>query len=252
MNQAIFPKIISNWKMNGSKVEILDWLSALNSRLTLSAQSECIFCPPLSYLGFSQNEISSNKMGIKLGAQNFEPDSMNPITGGVSGKMLLDLDCNFIIIGHSERRLKLNENDQVLLNKIHSAIDHNLGIIFCTGETQKEKEDGLCESAIRKQLLILKEVPLKNIVIAYEPVWSIGSGHTPALSYIQEVQHFIRDEVKSINNSEKDIAVYYGGSVNLKNSSKIMDLESVSGLLVGGGSLDANSFSEIVNKTTGQ
>ena len=251
MTDNTYPKIIANWKMNGNKSEVISWLKIIRSKLLLPIQSQCLFCPPLGYLDLVQQEISKNNMGMNLGAQNFDADSIEPLTGGFNGPMLKDLNCQSVIIGHSERRIIFRESNDILLKKILSAIKYNFQIIYCVGETLEEKNQDLRNVVIKKQLEILKEVNLNNVVVAYEPVWAIGSGQVATNEYIEEVHSFIKDELKSYSLSEIDSPVLYGGSVNLENSSDLSRLKEVNGLLIGGASLDANIFSEIVNKLTG-
>jgi len=245
------PKVIANWKMNGNKSMISLWLESLQKNLTIQKQSKCLFCPPICYLDFTQQEINKNKMKIILGAQNFDIDLSNSLTGGVSGSMLSDLHCKSIIIGHSERRLNFKEDDRILLEKVNSAKKYGLQIIYCVGETLEEKNKKSFRCTIKKQLSILEDVDLNNLFIAYEPVWAIGSGQYADPKYIEEVHRFIKDELKSIQKSEINYPVLYGGSVNLSNSLELSALKEVSGLLVGGASLDVNIFSEIVNQIAG-
>ena len=128
------PQVIANWKMNGNKSMIIDRLGTLQKNLPLLKQSKCLFCPPLCFLDFTESEINKNNMKLKLGAQNFDINTSHALTGGVSGSMLSDLNCHYIIIGHSERRLYFKENNDILLEKVYSAQSYGLNIIYCVGD----------------------------------------------------------------------------------------------------------------------
>ena len=224
MTDNTYPRIIANWKMNGNKSKIIQWLEIIRLELLLPIQSQCLFCPPLGYLGLTQQNLDKNNMDLKLGAQNFDADSIEPLTGGLSGSMLSDLNCQSVIIGHSERRINYGESSNRLLEKILSANKYDLQIIYCVGESLEEKNQDLHNMVIKKQLEILKEVNLNKILIAYEPVWAIGSGQIATNEYIEEVHSFIKDELKSYSKSEKVPPVLYGGSVNLEISLELSRL----------------------------
>jgi triosephosphate isomerase len=164
--------------------------------------------------------------------------------------MLKELGCNYVLIGHSERRIHFNEHEDLLLKKLTSAVLNNLKVVYCVGETKDQREQGVATEVIKAQLQALKESPLNLISVAYEPIWSIGKGITPSLDSIQEMHQFIKDELKSILNTEESIAVSYGGSVTADNAAPIALLNSVDGLLIGGASLDPESFSKVVNNIT--
>jgi len=240
--------IIANWKMNGNRAQVIEWLDCLQKSLTLSEQSECIFCPPLIYMDIAQEQISLNKMKITLGSQNLDYDSKHPKTGGIDASMLNDLGCKSVIIGHSERRLYFGENNSILSKKLVSASKNNIDIVFCIGETESEKDKGLCHEVLREQLKALNGLQIKKLFIAYEPVWAIGTGKIPSMKYIEEIHHFIKDELKCSHYYNSDRPVLYGGSVNFDNASEISNLDSVNGLLVGGASLNPRNFSDIVKK----
>ena len=164
--------------------------------------------------------------------------------------MLKDLGCDYVLIGHSERRSLFNEDEEVLLKKLTSAVKHELKVIYCVGETKEQKETGLAAEAIKIQLKTLKGLPLDLISVAYEPVWSIGQGITPSLDSIDEMHQTIKDELKSILNTEENIAISYGGSVSADNAVSISSLNSVDGLLIGGASLNPESYYKVVNNIT--
>ena len=243
-------KIIANWKMNGSKEEVKSWINFFKDNVEHKNHSDCFFCPPACYLNNANEIISSYNLKLNLGSQDLDPDSDNPSTGGIDGKMLKDLGCDYVLIGHSERRSLFGEDEEVLLKKLSSAVKHELKVIYCVGETKEQKEIGLATEAIKIQLKILKGLPVDLISLAYEPVWSIGQGITPSLDSIDEMHQTIKDELKSILNTEENIATSYGGSVSADNAVSISSLNSVDGLLIGGASLNPESFSKVVNNIT--
>jgi len=236
--------------MNGSKEKVKDWITIFNDHVEYENQSGCVFCPPSCFLDNANEIISSFNLKLNLGSQDLDADVNNPSTGGINGKMLKELGCNYVLIGHSERRIHFNEHEDLLLNKLTSAVINNLKVVYCVGETQNQREQGLATEVIKAQLQALKELPLNLISVAYEPIWSIGKGITPSLDSIQEMHQFIKDELKSILNTEESIAVSYGGSVTADNAAPIALLNSVDGLLIGGASLDPESFSQVVNNIT--
>lgn len=236
--------------MNGSKEKVNDWITIFNDHVEYENQSGCVFCPPSCFLDNANEIITSSNLKLNLGSQDLDADANNPSTGGINGKMLKELGCNYVLIGHSERRIHFNENEDLLLKKLTSAVLNNLKVVYCVGETQNQREQGLATEVIKAQLQALKELPLNLISVAYEPIWSIGKGITPSLDSIQEMHQFIKDELKSILNTEESIAVSYGGSVTADNAAPIALLNSVDGLLIGGASLDPESFSKVVNNIT--
>ena len=236
--------------MNGSKEKVNDWITIFNDHVEYENQSGCVFCPPSCFLDNANEIITSSNLKLNLGSQDLDADANNPSTGGINGKMLKELGCNYVLIGHSERRIHFNEHEDLLLKKLTSAVLNNLKVVYCVGETKDQREQGVATEVIKAQLQALKESPLNLISVAYEPVWSIGKGITPSLDSIQEMHQFIKDELKSILNTEESIAVSYGGSVTADNAAPIALLNSVDGLLIGGASLDPESFSKVVNNIT--
>lgn len=236
--------------MNGSKEKVKDWITFFNDHVEYENQSGCVFCPPSCFLDNANEIITSSNLKLNLGSQDLDADANNPSTGGINGKMLKELGCNYVLIGHSERRIHFNEHEDLLLKKLTSAVLNNLKVVYCVGETKNQREQGVATEVIKAQLQALKELPLNLISVAYEPIWSIGKGITPSLDSIQEMHQFIKDELKSILNTEESIAVSYGGSVTADNAAPIALLNSVDGLLIGGASLDPESFSKVVNNIT--
>ena len=234
---------IANWKMNGSIPLVKNWLKVINKKLEPEIQSQCIFCPPACFLPIASEMVKTSGLKISLGAQDIDMNIKSSLTGGISGPMLSELGAEYVIIGHSERRDNFKEGNSILLEKVKSASSTNLKIIFCIGETLKEKEKGLTHKILDKQLEIIKDNPMHNIMIAYEPVWAIGSGQNAKISYIKEIHEFISSKIKLM---QKDfLGIAYGGSVNSSSAKEIFSLNEVEGLLIGGASLEPLEFSSI-------
>ena len=235
---------IANWKMNGSEPMVSSWLEGVNKTLDKNIQSECIFCPPACFLSQASQIIKKEELGIHLGAQDIDPNFTSSLTGGIGGFMLKELGCDYVIIGHSERREIFKEGSSLLLEKLKSASLENMKIIFCIGESLEEKEKGQTLDAIKRQLEIIFQVPLNGIMIAYEPIWAIGSGQTANVEYIKEVHNKIIEEVEPLG-KKNFLGVAYGGSVDSSSAKEILFLKEVKGLLIGGASLEHKEFSNI-------
>jgi len=242
---------VANLKMNGSLNMISSWLEKA-SELSASEQETCIFCPPSCFLDHSSHLIKKNNLNIRLGAQNFDADSSASITGGISANMMSSLDCQYTLIGHSERRILFKEDDNLLVEKLRSAFSSKLKVIFCVGETEQERLDSLTFEKLYSQLGILKNFSnfKDSIVVAYEPIWSIGSGKIPRSKEIQEVLIFIKDSLSKIFQIDSSIPLLYGGSVVHDNVDNLRNLPELEGLLIGGASIDPEDFCKIVKPTT--
>jgi triosephosphate isomerase len=239
--------IIANWKMNGSKELIKDWMDFVSQNIEINQEKECILCPPTCYLYFTGTLIKQSYEGIKLGSQHCDSVLSAPLTGGTNSQMLEDAGCEFVIIGHSEQRVHLKESNQILSDKLKSSIGMNLKPIFCIGETLRQKEANQTNDILIQQLDAIPSNLLQKCIIAYEPVWAIGTGENAEISYIEEIHSFIKEELKNKSNSTNYISVVYGGSVNLDNCKEIYSSDKVDGLLIGGASLDSNTFTKIFN-----
>ena len=236
---------IANWKMNGSQSMLVRWLEGINKTLDESLQTKCILCPPVCFLSEASKIIKREKLSISLGAQNIDPSNISPLTGGIDGAMLKELGAEYVVIGHSERRKVFKEENQLLSEKLESASKEDLRVIFCIGESLKEKGEGKTISVLREQLEILNEAELNKFIVAYEPVWAIGSGETAKLNDIEEIHRQIVSEVRSFE-KENFLGVFYGGSVDSSSSRQILSLKGVQGLLIGGASLECEEFCNIV------
>ena len=236
---------IANWKMNGSQSMLVRWLEGINKTLDESLQTKCILCPPVCFLSEASKIIKREKLSISLGAQNIDPSNISPLTGGIDGAMLKELGAEYVVIGHSERRKVFKEDNQLLLEKLESASKEDLRVIFCIGESLKEKGEGKTISVLREQLEILNDAVLNKFIVAYEPVWAIGSGETAKLDDIEDIHRQIVNEVRS-SEKESFLGVFYGGSVDSSSSRQILSLKGVQGLLIGGASLECEEFCNIV------
>ena len=236
---------IANWKMYGN----LQSLNTLNKVIKFSKSKEIrkgrlIYCPPYtlisSFLKKFQNCL------IDIGAQNcHESDDFGPHTGFINAKMLKNVGANYVIIGHSENREK-GETDKIINQKIRSAIRSKLKVIFCIGETLKQKRNGKTKSVLQKQIKFgLDKVNKKtNLFIAYEPVWSIGTGKIPKMKDLKQTVKFIKNQFKF-----KIPKILYGGSVNPQNIKDLREIKELDGFLIGGASQNPKKFIDIVKKT---
>ena len=239
--------IIANWKMNGSKELIKEWIDFVSQNIEINEKKECIFCPPTSYLDFTGTLIKQNYKNIRLGSQECDSELSAPLTGGINSQMLVDVGCEFVIIGHSEQRIHLKESNQILSGKLKNSIEMNLKPVFCIGESLQQKKLNQTKDTLVEQLGALSSNLVDECIIAYEPVWAIGTGETAEISYIEDIHSFIKEEVENKTNCTNYISVLYGGSVNLDNCKEIYSSNKVDGLLIGGASLDSNTFTKIYN-----
>lgn len=243
--------IAGNWKMNNDINESRNLISKLLDGLkNLTADCEVVICPPFTSLSEASAMIKGST--IKLGAQNLHQEENGAFTGEVSAKMLFGAGCEFVIIGHSERRTIFKESDELINKKIQRAIKNNLKPIFCVGELLEEREKNVTEQVIKTQVLRgLENFPadeLKSLIIAYEPVWAIGTGKTATPQQAEEVHAFIRKLIGNRFSEEfaENIRILYGGSVKPDNSKELLSQKNIDGALVGGACLNADSFLSII------
>ena len=238
--------IVANWKCNGSKTMIDAWFK---NYIKDSEESNEVFigiAPPTIYIERVANIAKKNSLQIKTGSQDIDISS-GARTGAISIEMILDNNCYFSIIGHSERRELFGENNIEIRQKIIKIMDKTLPIL-CVGETLEDNKKDLTKDVLKEQLEVINNLEFKNkLVIAYEPVWAIGSGLTPDPKDINEIHKFIKDVVQSNTNNSAKPSVLYGGSVNSANAASFFNEDYVDGALVGGAALDGSSFAEIVN-----
>ena len=238
--------IVANWKCNGSKTMIDAWFKTY---IKDSEESDGVFigiAPPTIYIERVADIAKKNSLQIKTGSQDIDISS-GARTGAISIEMILDNNCYFSIIGHSERRELFSENNIEIRQKIIKIMDKTLPIL-CVGETLEDNKKDLTKDVLKEQLEVINNLEFKNkLVIAYEPVWAIGSGLTPDPKDINEIHKFIKDVVQSNTNNSAKPSVLYGGSVNSANAASFFNEDYVDGALVGGAALDGSSFAEIVN-----
>lgn len=239
--------VAGNWKMHGQIDQVKSLLQQLTHLLDKQC-AQCIVMPPSIYLPLTKDYLSET--AIKWGAQNVYPQDAGAFTGELSGPMLNDFDCGYVLVGHSERRKLFNEDEKFIAEKFHHVKEHGMIPILCVGETQEERDQGLTEQVLAKQLLAQTNANkrcFKDCVIAYEPVWAIGTGQTAAPEQVQQVHLAIRKLVAEFSREDAShLSILYGGSVNEKNAASLFAMPDVDGGLVGGASLNAQQFVEIV------
>lgn len=240
------PFVAGNWKMHGSKASILDLVTGLNAQSAELENVDVAVCPPAIYIDYANRTLSGN--GIAVGAQNMAEESLQgAFTGEISVAMLKDLGCEYVILGHSERRAIYGETNSEIAQKVKVALAAGVTPILCVGETLEERESGVMEDVIATQLdAVLDLVGIQSfsgIVIAYEPVWAIGTGVTASPAQAQEVHAFIRSKLAGLDSviAEK-VIIQYGGSVKPNNAKELFGQTDIDGGLIGGASLNANDF----------
>lgn len=242
--------IAGNWKMNNDLNESISLVSELKSNLPELGENEVIVCPPFTSLEAVNAVINDSEIG--LGAQNMHQEISGAFTGEISADMLKSVGCNYVILGHSERRTIFGENDQLINAKIKKAIEAGLKVIFCVGETLKERENDTTKDVVKTQITKgLSEISSHDageIIIAYEPVWAIGTGRTASPDQAQEVHKFIRGLIKELYSDtvSEQIIIQYGGSVKPENASELLNQPDIDGALVGGACLKSDSFINII------
>ncbi len=241
--------VAGNWKMNGTSNGVRDLVSGIKAGLN-GPSSEVVVCPPFVYLSVVAAEIAGT--AIKLSAQNMCDQDVGAFTGEVSGPMLKDIGCEYVILAHSERRAMYAETDEVAARKYAAALKNNLKPIFCIGETLGEREQDITEDVIARQIdAIIKAegvASLANAVLAYEPVWAIGTGKTATPDQAQSVHAFIRNRIANLDAGiAESLRILYGGSMNPGNAAELIAQPDIDGGLIGGASLKAEDFLAIIN-----
>lgn len=243
--------IVGNWKMHKTIEEARTFVNNLIPSLKSSSKNSVGLAVPFTMiLPLSQ---AAEGTPLWIGAQNMNDSSEGAFTGEIAGSMVLDAGAQFVILGHSERRHIFHEDDAFINRKIIRAVEVGLRPILCVGETQQEFEAGQTHEVIERQLREglkgLKTTKLKKLIIAYEPVWAIGSRHSATPEIAQEVQAFCRQTLASLLTEKfaEKVVIQYGGSVNPLNAQKLLDQPDIDGLLIGGASLSLESFMQIVD-----
>ena len=241
----IKPIVAGNWKMNKTPSEGNKFSLSLIENLNSINNTEVVICPPFTGL---TSIVHSDC--YDLGAQNCYFENSGAFTGEVSVDMLINCGVKYVILGHSERRTMFNEDDELISDKVSSVINANMIPVLCIGETIEELNEGLAKETVYRQLKIgLRKVEsLKDIIIAYEPVWAIGTGLTASIEKVSEIHSYIRGLLNELYNETESslIPILYGGSVNSNNAEELINVDSVNGFLIGGASLDVEKFVDII------
>ncbi|MBU6235905.1 MAG: triose-phosphate isomerase [Alphaproteobacteria bacterium] len=239
------PFIAGNWKMNGT-LAAADALAAAVSAGVGASGPEVAVCPPFLHLAAAKAKLAN---GVALGAQDVSLRGDGAFTGEISAPMLADMGCKYVIVGHSERRQYFEETDHTVAAKATKAMEAGVIPIICVGETLAQRQTGQTEMVIESQLAgsVPAHATGQNVVIAYEPVWAIGTGQVATVAQIAEVHAQIRANLEKRLADAGVLRIIYGGSVKPENASEILSLADVDGALVGGASLKAESFLAIVN-----
>lgn len=243
--------IAGNWKMHLTRKEAEELASAIKKGLDPDLKHEVLLAPTFTNLETVKNAISGSK--ILLSAQNMCWEEKGAFTGEVSPTQLKDIGCDYVIIGHSERRKIFGETDETLNKKIKSALKNNLKVIFCIGETLEERENNqtyrVLQTQIQNGLKDISKEDLSKIVIAYEPVWAIGTGKTATPDQAEDAHIFVRKEISRLYDTDtsENIRILYGGSVKAENIDDLMAKPNIDGALVGGESLKADKFLRVIH-----
>jgi triosephosphate isomerase (TIM) len=243
MTDAIRPLIAGNWKMNGLKVSLSEFEAMLAGAAGVAAKADLLVCPPATLIAAFADKARGSKLVV--GAQDCHPKASGAHTGDISAEMLADAGASAIIVGHSERRADHGETDALVRQKAEAVWRAGLTAIVCIGETQKQRDAGQTLDVCRGQLTgsLPDGARADNLVVAYEPVWAIGTGVTPTVQDVEQIHGFIRQLlIARFNGEGARIRILYGGSVKPSNASELMAVANVNGALVGGASLKAADF----------
>ncbi|MFY7698450.1 MAG: triose-phosphate isomerase [Legionella sp.] len=239
--------VIGNWKMNGTRAMTSQLLNDLIDSLP-NPPCHVAVLPPAIYLSLAQDKLA--KTSLKWGGQNIYPQDSGAFTGELSPIMMSDFGCSLVLVGHSERRQLFFEQEKFVAEKFHQVKDHGMIPILCIGETLEQHEQKLTYDVLRNQLLsVTQNRPdcFENVIIAYEPIWAIGTGKTPNPESIQDIHRYLRSLLVSKDKNNADnVPIIYGGSVNEKNAGSLFKMPDIDGALVGGASLNSTKFVEIV------
>ena len=254
MNKALRKAVIAgNWKMNKTPAEAKELISAI-APLVKDAGCDVVACTPFVDLASAQEAAAGTN--IQIGAENCHWEKSGAYTGEISAEMLSSMGVNIVIIGHSERRQYFGETDVTVQKRVRAALDAGLTVILCVGETLEQREQGITSELVAMQTKIalggVSEEELKRIIIAYEPVWAIGTGKTATAQQANEVCHTIRECIASVYSqaAADGITIQYGGSMNAGNAAELLAQPDVDGGLIGGASLKPNDFATIVKAAT--
>ena len=244
MTDAIRPLIAGNWKMNGLKASSAEFEAMLAGAPGVAAKADLLVCPPATLIAAFAEKARGSRT-IAIGAQDCHPKASGAHTGDLSAEMLADAGASAIIVGHSERRADHGESDALVRQKTEAVWRAGLTAIICVGETRQQRDAGQALDICRGQLdlSLPDQARADNLVVAYEPVWAIGTGLTPTAGDVQQIHKFIRDFLMARFNGEgARTRILYGGSVKPSNAAELMAVANVNGALVGGASLKAADF----------
>jgi len=244
------PFLAANWKMNKVASETREFIAGFFPEVKEATDVDIVIAPPFTSLPIAAEILKLlTNTHIVLAAQDVFYEEKGAYTGEISPLMLADVGCRHVIIGHSERRQYFNETDEIVNRKIKAAQKEGLGVIFCIGESLKERDAGKTFDVLEREMSQgLEETDFENIVIAYEPIWAIGTGKTATPEQAQKAHAYIRERLRvKYGNKADEVRIIYGGSVTPENIDSLMACEDVDGALVGGASLKVESFVRIVN-----
>jgi triosephosphate isomerase len=244
------PFLAANWKMNKVASETREFIAGFFPEVKEVTDVDIVIAPPFTSLPIAAEILKLlTNTHIVLAAQDVFYEEKGAYTGEISPLMLADVGCRHVIIGHSERRQYFNETDEIVNRKIKAAQKEGLGVIFCIGESLKERDAGKTFDVLEREMSQgLEETDFENIVIAYEPIWAIGTGKTATPEQAQKAHAYIRERLRvKYGNKADEVRIIYGGSVTPENIDSLMACEDVDGALVGGASLKVESFVRIVN-----
>ncbi len=237
--------IAGNWKMNGSRASIKELLDGLKAGISSVSKADVAVCAPYIYLPDVAAQLAGTP--ISWGAQNVSTEAKGAFTGEIAASMIADFNCKYIIVGHSERRTYYAETDEIVAKKFGVVLAAGMTPIFCIGETLEEREKGITEQVVERQVKAVIDMhgaaTLGKGVIAYEPVWAIGTGKTATPEQAQDVHAFIRGVIANADaNVAENIIIQYGGSMNAANAKELLAQPDIDGGLIGGASLKAEDF----------
>lgn len=242
--------VAANWKMHGNHADNQQLLSSISAGLSIEILSQILVFPPFVYLPQVAALTAEDQCLIGFGAQNLSDQQKGAYTGEISASMLVDLGCSHVLVGHSERRSRYQESEQMVASKFVSATAAGLIPVLCVGESLKEREAGKTMAVVFRQLDAIIDVAgiagLGKGIIAYEPVWAIGTGKTASPQQAQEVHNELRSHIRELDQKlANEIQILYGGSVNATNAAELFAMEDIDGGLIGGASLMADDFIKI-------
>lgn len=243
--------VAGNWKMHKNATQTTELLNELLAKVSASTKAQVIVAPTFVNLAAAVNQLGNSS--ITVAAQNLHQAEGGAYTGEITADMLKSVGVNTVILGHSERRAIFHESDAIIAEKVNTALKHDMTVIFCFGEELKDRQNkqhfNVVENQLRDGLFQIKKESWENVVLAYEPVWAIGTGETASPEQAQEMHEFIRETVRKSFGSAiaEDVTILYGGSVKPDNAVEIFSKPDVDGGLIGGAALKADDFLAIVN-----